>query len=169
MPATDFSRLPDDARVWVFTAAAPLSAAHAETLLARVDSFLAGWNAHGTPVVGARDLVHGRFLVVGADERASGVSGCSIDTLYHALRDAEAAPGTTLLDGSLVAFRDGDGEVRTLPRAQFRERVRAGEVGEDTPVFDTVSTVGDLRAGRWERPFREAWHAKAFPLGAGRA
>jgi hypothetical protein len=40
-------------------------------------------------------------------------------------------------------------------------------VSEDTVVFDnTVATVGDLRAGKWERPFRDAWHAKAFPLGA---
>jgi hypothetical protein len=43
-------------------------------------------------------------------------------------------------------------------------------VGEDTVVFDnTVATVGDLRAGKWERPFRDAWHAKAFPLGAASA
>jgi hypothetical protein len=43
--------------------------------------------------------------------------------------------------------------------------VEREEVGEETMVFDnTARTVGALRAGEWERPFRESWHAKAFPL-----
>jgi hypothetical protein len=43
---------------------------------------------------------------------------------------------------------------------------RDGAVDGGTVVFDnTVATVGDLRAGRWETEMRNAWHAKAFPAG----
>jgi hypothetical protein len=60
--------------------------------------------------------------------------------------------------------------VRAVERPEFRRLAQAGEVSEDTVVFDnTVATVGDLRAGRWEKPFRDAWHARAFPLGAASA
>jgi hypothetical protein len=171
MPATTFERMPDDARLWVFAAPHSLEPAEAETLLARVDGFLERWAAHGAPVLGARDLRHGRFLLVAADERATGVSGCSIDALFHALADVEEALGTELRrTASLVLYRDAEGAVRAADRAGFRRLAAAGEVGEDTVVFDnTVATVGDLRAGKWERPFRDAWHARAFPLGAASA
>ncbi|HEX2203547.1 MAG TPA: hypothetical protein VHG91_09630 [Longimicrobium sp.] len=167
MPRTDFDRIPDDARVWVFAASRDLSDAERDRLLARVDAFLDRWAAHGAPVVGAKDFLHGRFLVVAADERATGVSGCSIDSLFHALADTEREMGLTLRDASLVFFRDASGAVRSLPRPDFRALAQAGEIGEDTVVFDnTVATAGDLRGGRWETRFRDAWHARAFPLGA---
>jgi hypothetical protein len=168
MPATTFDHMPDDARLWVFAAAHPLAPDQADALLARVDGFLERWAAHGAPVLGARDLRHGQFLLVAADERATGVSGCSIDSLFHALAEVEEALGTELRrTASLVLYRDAGGAVRSAERPEFRRMAQGGEVGEETVVFDnTVATVGDLRAGKWERPFRDSWHAKAFPLGA---
>jgi hypothetical protein len=168
MPATSFDRMPDDARLWVFAAPEPLEPAHADALLARVDGFLERWAAHGAPVLGARELRYGQFLLIAADERATGVSGCSIDTLFHTLGEVEETIGTELRrTASLVLYRDADGAIRSADRAEFRRLAQAGAVGEESVVFDnTVATVGALRAGEWERPFREAWHAKAFPLGA---
>ena len=167
MPAVDFERIPDDARVWVFGAARPLGEAEGARLLEAVDGFIARWAAHGAPVVGGRDFRHGRFLVVAADERATGVSGCSIDSLFHALAEVERELGVSLRDGGLVFWRGAGGEVRSAPRPEFRRLAQAGEVGEDTVVFDnTVATAGDLRGGRWETRFRDAWHARAFPLAA---
>ena len=168
MPATTFDRMPDDARLWVFAAPRPLNDDEAAALLGRVDAFLERWAAHGAPVLGARDFRDGRFLLVAADERATGVSGCSIDSLQHALAEAEGAIGADLRRGaSLVFWRDAAGGVLSAERAEFRRLAQAGEVGEDTVVFDnTVGTVGDIRGGRWETRFRDAWHARAFPVGA---
>ena len=159
-----FDQMPDDARVWVFAASRPLSAAESESLLARVDGFIDGWAAHGAPVRGARDWRHDRFLLVGADERATGVSGCSIDSLFHVLAAAEAESGVTLRDATPVFFRDAAGEVRSVPRPEFRRMAAAGEVADDTVVFDnTVTTVGAVREGRWETRLRDSWHGRAFP------
>lgn len=165
MPAVPFDRLPDDARLWVFAAARPLDDEHQRALVSHADAFLARWAAHGAPVVGGRELRHGRFLLVGADERATGVSGCSIDTLFRTLGQLEAQMGVPMRDGSLVYYRDEAGEIQAEPRPAFRRRAAAGGVTEDTIVFDnTIGTVGELRAGAWEKPLRESWHARAFPL-----
>lgn len=171
MPATTFDRMPDDARLWVFAAPRPLEAGEADALLARVDGFLARWAAHGAPVLGARDLREGRFLLIAADERATGVSGCSTDSLFHALADVEAELGSDLRGtAQRVYWRDAAGAVQSAGRAEFRRLAQAGEVADDTVVFDnTVPTVGDLRGGRWETRLRDAWHAKAFPVGAASA
>jgi hypothetical protein len=163
MPSVPFERLPDDARLWVFAAARPLDDAQQADLLAQVDAFLHRWAAHGSPVVGGRELRHGRFLLVGADERATGVSGCSIDTLFRTLGELEARTGVDLRDASLVFWRDAAGQVQAEPRPAFRQRARDGEVDAETIVFDnTIGTVGELRAGRWELPMRDSWHGRAF-------
>jgi hypothetical protein len=163
MPQVPFHSLPDDARLWVFAADRPLDDAEQAEVLAAVDRFLAGWAAHGAPVVGGRELRHGRFLLVAADERATGVSGCSADTLFHALGGLERSLGASLRDAGLVCWRDASGEIRSEPRTAFRVRARSGEVDGDTLVFDnTVGTVGEARAGRWELPMRESWHGRAF-------
>ncbi|HEX8393101.1 MAG TPA: hypothetical protein VF665_12225 [Longimicrobium sp.] len=166
MPAVPFSQIPDDARVWVFGAARPLSDDEQRRLADHVDAFIAQWAAHGSPVVGGRDLRHGQFLLVAADERATGVSGCSIDTLFRTLGDLERELGVPLRDGGIVFFRDEHGAVQAEPRPAFRKRALSGGVGPDTVVFDnTVTQVGDVRAGRWETPLARAWHARAFPVG----
>lgn len=158
-----FADLPNDARLWVFPAVRRLEPAEVEPLLAAVDRHVRGWLAHGHPVVGAHELRYDRFLLVGADERATGVSGCSIDGLFHVLQGLEGGLGVRLLDSAPVWFRDADGEIRSVTRADFRVQVQSGEVGPDTVVFNnTVATVGELREGRWETPLRESWHARAF-------
>lgn len=161
--ATSLAEMPDNARVWVFAAPRALSADESARLMERVDGFVVRWTAHGRPVVGAREWRYGRFLLIAADEEATGVSGCSIDSLYRVLQEAERELQLPLMDASRVWYRDPDGAIRSETRAEFRDRVRSGEVGDETPVFDnTVSTVGAVRAGEWERPFRDAWHARAF-------
>ena len=169
MSTVDFSLLPGDARVWVFPASRPLTADEEAGLLEGVDAFVERWLAHGRTVVGARELRYGRFLLVGADERATGVSGCSIDSLFHTLQEVEGELGVRFLDRARVWYRGEDGEIRSASRPEFRALVRAGEVGEETVVFDNaVTTVGEVRGGRWELPLRDSWHAQAFLAGAAR-
>jgi hypothetical protein len=157
----DFRKVPNEARLWVFAATEPLSEEQRERLLQHVDEFIAGWLAHGRPVVGARELRYDRFLLVAADEAATGVSGCSIDSLFRSLKQLERELGITLLDSSHVWYRAPDGDVRAVTRGEFRQLAGAGEVDAGTTVFDnTVRSVGAVRSGRWETAAAESWHAR---------
>jgi len=127
-----------------------------------VDAFLDGWAAHGTPLLSARDLIEGRFLVVGVDENVTRPSGCSIDALVNRLEGIHETLGVGLLDHAPVWYREV-GEVRMVTRETFRELARAGSVGPDTRVFDTSLTrIAEFRAGGLERPAQESWHGKVF-------
>lgn len=163
MPITHFPTIPDAARVWVLGAAQPVFGDEAATLLSQVERFIHGWAAHGAPVVGARDWRYDRFLLIAADEEATGVSGCSVDALYRALRLIEREIGVSILDGSLVFYRDPTGAVQAVERKRFREVVAAGDVLASTVVFDnTVGTVGAIRRGEWERRYAGSWQERAF-------
>ena len=166
MPLVPFASLPDDARLWVFAAAAPLDDGAEHRLLDAVDRFLDGWAAHGHPLRAAREWRDGRFLAVGVDQSTAGASGCSIDGLYRALRALEPQLGTTLLGGGRVFWRDAQGAVRGAERGDFADLAAREPGGDATPVFDTtVATAGDWRT-RFERPLRDSWHAQL--LGAAR-
>jgi hypothetical protein len=162
MPRVPIGSLPDHARVWVFAAERPLEGPAREALLADVDVFLDGWAAHGTPLRCGRDFVHDRFLMIAVDERAAGVSGCSVDALTRQLREHERRLGAALLDNGPVHYR-ADGGVTRVSRAQFGTLADAGTVTPDTVVFDTtVPDLGAVRSGKWETPARGAWHGRAF-------
>jgi hypothetical protein len=166
MSAIPFDRMPGSARVWLFGASRSIPSSDAASLMEDVDRFLDGWHAHGTPVIGARSLLADRFLAIAADEEASGVSGCSIDSLFRTLQGTEKRLGVSLLDNSLVHFRDPEGEIRSVPRAEFRQMTLTGEVDDSTPVFDTtVRSVGQLRSGGWEKRLADSWHGRAFGRG----
>jgi hypothetical protein len=162
MPRVDFDTMPEDARLWIFAADRPLDDAERDRLLGRVDAFLDGWKAHGATLTAARDWQYGRFLFVGVDEAAAGVSGCSIDALVRDMRVLEAELNTTLVDNAPVIFRDGE-VIRRVPREEFADLAAGGSVDRDTVVFNNaLTTVGQVRAGEWEVPAGRSWHAEAF-------
>ena len=159
MPLVEFAALPDDARTWVFGAAAPVDDVDEKALLATVDTYLLQWTAHGTPLTCAREWRDERFLVVAVDQRTEGASGCSIDGLFRTLQGLERSIGTSLVGGGLVFFRDALGLVHALSRGDFTKLAATGDATAATTVYDTtVTTAGDYRA-LFERTAGESWHA----------
>ncbi|HKI94374.1 MAG TPA: hypothetical protein VJ992_03685 [Gemmatimonadales bacterium] len=162
MPRVAFDRLPDDARLWVFTAARTLAPGERDQLLENVDAFLDGWAAHGTPLTCAREIRYDQFLLVAVDEHAAGASGCSIDALTQRLRGLEQRLGVSLLENAPVLYKDGE-TIRRVPRPEFAALAERGTVTADTIVFDnSVVTVGAVRDGTWETPARASWHGRAY-------
>jgi hypothetical protein len=159
MPLVEFAQLPDDARVWIFGAAAPVDDVDEKKLLAAADAYLIQWKAHGHPLTSAREWRDERFLVIGVDQRTEGASGCSIDGLFRTLQGLERAIGTSLVGGGLVYFRDALGLMHAISRAEFERLAATGAVTAGTTVYDTtVTTAGDYRT-RFERTAGESWHA----------
>jgi nicotinamidase-related amidase len=162
MPRVNFDTMPEGARLWIFAADRPLSAAKRDRLLGRVDAFLEEWKAHGVPLTAARDWRYDRFLFISVDEAVAGVSGCSIDALVNDMKALESELSVTLVDNSPVMFRDGD-SIRRVQRQEFAKLAAGGTVDGHTLVFNnTLTTVGQLRAGEWEVPASHSWHREAF-------
>lgn len=157
-----FDLLPDSARVWIFPFSHQLSAEQEVELSESMTNFVHGWKAHSQDVLGSFFVYESRLLVVAADVEKTMVSGCSIDSLFKAVAEVAEALIIEVADPSMVVFRQEDGVV-VLGRLEFQEAVNAGSVTAATKVFDnTIQSMFDLRQGRWERPFCESWHAKAF-------
>lgn len=157
-----FTQLPDDARLWVYALDRELSDNEVERATQTLDAFVADWASHNEPVNGAYEIVDGRFIVM-AGYCADGVSGCSTDSSVRVIKQIESDLGINAFDRTLVFFRNGGGAVVAVARGEFKNLVSTGHVTDDTVVFDTtVTSVADLRAGKFETTFGASWHARAF-------
>ena len=167
-----FPDLPGSARLWVYAADRPLTDDEKETLTRRLEDFLAGWQSHGRPVEGAAEVRDRRFVLLAAhrpgapaEEANEGVSGCGIDASVHVLETFAEETDVGWTSSLDVLYRDAGGNVQSVSRPAFAEKAEAGAVDGATPVFDlSVETLADLRAGRFEHPAEQGWHAEAFPL-----
>ncbi len=122
--------------------------------------FVEEWTAHRRDLRAGFALMHDHILLVAVDESLTGASGCSIDALMGRLRALGAELEVDFLDSLPVWFREADGSVRAVSRAEFSDLARAGDVTEVTPVFDlTAGRVADLRDGRFEAPAGRTWHS----------
>lgn len=164
MPGVPFDTLPDGAWLWALHAERRLRSEEAQALRHGVEEFLERWSSHGALVRGGYELRDDQFLLIGADETAAPLSGCSKDGLVHALQALQEYIGVRIIDAPPVCFRDG-ADVRCVDREAFGSLALSGKVHAGTPVFDeTVPTVGDVRRGRWATAAGDAWHARAFEL-----
>jgi hypothetical protein len=157
-----FTSLTEGSRLWVF----PLQRSLAESdpklleLKKRLTSFLKNWEAHGAEVAGALEVVYGRFVLVAADKGSATVSGCSIDSLFRAVRDELASGGDEMADLSDIFFLKDD-LVRQMSRSEFAEFVKTDDFSPDLMVFDTTVESID-RLSEFTRPFADSWHARLF-------
>jgi len=162
MPIVQFDALPDDARTWIFGSDIAVVGAPADTLLAAVDDFCAGWHAHGAPLRCARDWRDDRFLAVGVDVSQEMASGCSIDGLFRTLQRLEREIGARLVGAGRVFYRDANGAVACAARAALPELVASGAIGGETQVFDlSVTSAHDWR-DRFEQRAASSWMGSYF-------
>ena len=159
---TLFPDFPDEARLWVYPLAKPLSADDRARVVERLDAFLDEWASHGAPVHGAYTLIDDRFVLI-AGYVDDGVSGCSTDSMVRVMKKLREESGIDGFDRTLVFFRDSADRVQAVSREDFKALVEAGNVDAETSVFDaTIQFVGDLRRGGFETTFAKSWHASAF-------
>jgi hypothetical protein len=72
----------DTSRVWIYQSSRLFFISEALEMEDMLNDFAASWKSHSDPVKGFANLFFGRFIVLMADETATGVSGCSTDILF---------------------------------------------------------------------------------------
>lgn len=120
--------------------------------------FVEGWNSHGTPVKGYANLFFGQFVVLIADETATGVSGCSTDSSVRLIRDIEKIFRVNMFDRLMLAFLVKE-KVQMVPFAQLAYALDNKFIDASTIYFNnTVLTLAQLK-NHWLIPVKDSWLA----------
>ena len=105
---------------------------------------------------GAAYLFFGQFIILMADEEATGVSGCSTDSSVRLIKDIENRYGVSMFDRTMLAFVVKD-KVQLLPFTQLQYAIDNGFINSDTLYFNNLVDTKEALEKRWIMPVRETW------------
>lgn len=151
----------DSSRVWIYQSSNLILISEALKLETMINAFVSNWNSHGTPVKGYANLFFGRFLILMADETATGVSGCSTDSSVQWVREVEQTFKTDLFDRTKLAFFIKD-KVEVIPMQQLPYAIENGFISPNTLYFDNTILTKKQLLDRWITPAGETWLKKYF-------
>lgn len=156
----------DTSRVWIYQANRLFTISEALQMEEMMNEFVTNWKSHGVPVKGYANLLFGQFVVIIADETATGVSGCSTDSSVRLIKEIEQTFGVNMFDRQTLAFIAKD-KVQLLPMQQLQYAVENNFINGDTLYFNNlVSTKADL-LNNWLIPVKDSWLSKKIkPLQA---
>lgn len=148
-----------DSRVWVYQASRIFSLQEALAIEELLNEFTAQWKSHGVPVKGAAYLFFGQFIILIADETATGVSGCSTDSSVRLIKDIEQRFTVNMFERTTLAFVVKD-KVQLLPMAQLQYSVANGFISGDTLYFNNLVQTKEELESKWIIPIKDSWLAQ---------
>lgn len=160
---TDFDKLPDTARVWVYQANRPLADGETKVIEEALQPALRQWAAHGQPLLAAAKVIDNRFVVVGVDEGYNLPSGCSIDASMRTLQQIGQQVGADFFDRS-VAIQLADGSVRTFALPTLKSAVMDGSINPDTTVLNTLVETKAAFLTDWQIRAEDSWLKRYFTV-----
>ena len=152
-----------DSRVWVYQSNRLFSLNEALTIEELLNDFIAKWLSHGVRVKGAGYLFFGQFVILMADEKATGVSGCSTDSSVRLIKDIEQRFGVNMFARTTLAFVVKD-KVQLLPLSQLQYAFDNRFVDSHTLYFNNlVQTKAELE-NNWLVPIKDSWLSKKITV-----
>ena len=156
----DFS---SESRVWVYQSSRLFGMAEALAIEDLLNEFTSTWLSHGSPVKGAGYLFFGQFIILIADEKATGVSGCSTDSSVRLIKDIEQKFGVNMFDRTTLAFVIKD-KVQLLPLSQLQYAFNNGFINSHTLYFNNLVQTKEELQNKWIVPIKDSWLSKKITV-----
>ena len=152
--------LPNDfspgSRVWIYQSSRIFSIAEALEIEEMLESFADDWKSHGVKVKGAAFLFFGQFIILMADEKATGVSGCSTDSSVRLIKEVEKRFLVDMFERTTLAFVVKD-KVQLLPMSQLQYAFDNGFLNSETLYFNNLVETKKELEEIWIIPVKDSW------------
>lgn len=152
--------IPEDfsptSRVWIYQSNRLFSIQEALQLEDLLNAFVDNWQSHGVPVKGFGNLLFGQFIVLMADETATGVSGCSTDGSVRFIKHVEERFQVQLFNRQLLAFVIKD-KIEVLPLSQLTYAIENNFLTGDSMYFNNLVQTKEELLHKWLIPLKESW------------
>lgn len=159
--------LPQDfapnSRVWIYQSNQLFGMSEALQIEELLTHFTANWKSHGIPVKGFGTLLFGQFIILMADENATGVSGCSTDSSVKLIKEIENLYKVNMFDRLSLAFIIKD-KVELLPLSQVQYALDNNFITPNTIFFQNGIQTNTELEKNWMIPISESWVAKRLNL-----
>ena len=153
----------NDSRVWIYQCNRLFTLAEALQIEELLEQFTESWNSHGAKVKGYANLFFGQFIILMADETATGVSGCSTDSSVRLIKNIEQDYNVNLFDRQMLAFVVKE-RIQLLPLNQLAYAIENNFIDPDTLYFNNTIQAKTELLNNWIIPVKESWLGKRYDL-----
>jgi hypothetical protein len=157
-----------DSRVWIYQSSRLFFMSEALQIEDLLNHFTANWKSHGTPVKGFGTMFFGQFIILMADENATGVSGCSTDSSVRLIKEIEQLYKVSMFDRQNLAFIIKE-KVQLLPMNQVQYALDNQFITADTIYINNLVQTKEEMQNNWLVPVKESWLAKKLKFPAQKA
>ncbi|MBK6397452.1 MAG: ABC transporter ATPase [Bacteroidetes bacterium] len=154
LPSTALS---ENSRIWIYQSDRELTTEEQSNLRSELEKFVSEWTAHNVALSGSFEVLHDRFIVIMIDESKTSASGCSIDKCFNFFEKMESQMNVNFMNRLLLAYKDQDA-IKMLPKNKFEELLKAGQITEETIVFNNLIEKKSELKTKWQIPVKESWH-----------
>lgn len=154
-------QISENSRIWIYQSNRPLTAGEQAEIQTILNAFTAEWQAHGEKLAALGEIRYDRFIILSVDEAQAGASGCSIDRSVKLMKEIETRFNINLFDRFNVAYRD-NGNIKSVDGATFEKLISAGDVNEETIVFNNLVATRKELETNWQVPMKDSWHIRVF-------
>jgi hypothetical protein len=148
-------------RIWIYQGHRPFTALETTESKHLLDSFVHNWQSHGHPVKGYAGIFYSQFILLMADETASGVSGCSTDSSVRLIRQIEQQTDIRLFDRLDLAFYV-DGKIELISMGQFPHALKTRRVSGESLFFNNTVKTKDELESNWLTPMKDSWLGEKY-------
>ena len=159
----DFDQIDADSRIWIYQINRALSDEESEALINDTNNFLAQWSSHGDGLKAAAKIVDGRLLIIAADEKHSGASGCSIDSKVAFLREVQLKMGIDLFSRENIFYKNNGG-LETMDLHEFKRLVANGNIALETLIYNTTIHKKSQLEDSFLIPVKESWMMRMLSI-----
>jgi len=146
-------------RVWIYQSSRLFGLSETLKIEEMLQQFADNWLSHGVPVKGEAHLFFGHFIVLIADETATGVSGCSTDSSVRFIKEIENIFRVNMFERTTLGFIVKD-KIELLPLSQLQYAIDKGFVSGDTPYFNNLVQTREEFENKWMIPLKDSWLSK---------
>jgi hypothetical protein len=153
-----------DSRVWIYQSSRLFGLNEALQIGEMLSQFTQVWVSHGVRVKGEAHLFFGQFIVLMADETATGVSGCSTDSSVRLIKEIEKVFEVNMFDRTSLAFvmkdKSDSYRIQLLPISQLQYAIDNGFISEHTLYFNNLVLSKQELENNWIIPIKDSWLSK---------
>ena len=152
-----------DSRVWVYQSNRLFTINEALEIEEALEEFSSAWKSHGVKVKGAAFLFFGQFIILMADETATGISGCSTDNSVRLIKEIEQKFEVNMFDRTTLAFVIQN-KIQLLPISQVPYAFDNNFLNSETLYFNNLVQTKQELENNWIVEIKNSWLRKRFQL-----
>lgn len=148
-----------DSRVWIYQSSRTFSKKETQEINEMLSDFASNWKSHGAKVKGFGIVLFDLFIIIMADETASGVSGCSTDSSVKLIKEIENLYKVDMFNRQSLAFFVKE-KIEQIPLSQLNYALQNGFISPDTLFFNNVVLSKKEIETNWILKLKNSWLAK---------